>query len=111
MVWTLTEDGRSPWRAVNAPHLVALAGDGARFEDGQPVPTPQRTDSRSRRRRHNYRDPQALAIARAIGTGTEGHSSGYAKQIKEPDSDSAAITIGVAAIAATALPNVTRVRI
>jgi hypothetical protein len=34
MVFKLVESAPSRWRAVNAPHLVALVRAGARFERG-----------------------------------------------------------------------------
>ncbi|GAA5063273.1 hypothetical protein GCM10023336_42420 [Streptomyces similanensis] len=34
MVFKLVESAKSRWRAVNAPHLVALIRAGARFERG-----------------------------------------------------------------------------
>ncbi|GAA5706395.1 IS256 family transposase ISRjo4 [Streptomyces avermitilis] len=34
MVFTLVESAQARWRAVNAPHLVALVRAGARFEHG-----------------------------------------------------------------------------
>lgn len=40
MVFKLVEAARQRWRAVNAPHLVALVRAGARFEGGQLVERP-----------------------------------------------------------------------
>jgi hypothetical protein len=37
MVFKLVESAQQRWRAVNAPHLVALARAGARCERGHPV--------------------------------------------------------------------------
>lgn len=34
MTFKLIESAQSRWRAVNAPHLVALVRAGARFERG-----------------------------------------------------------------------------
>lgn len=34
------ESAQAPWRAVNAPHLVALVRAGARFERGQLIERP-----------------------------------------------------------------------
>jgi hypothetical protein len=34
MVFKLIESAQERWRAVNAPHLVALVRAGARFERG-----------------------------------------------------------------------------
>jgi hypothetical protein len=39
-VWPLVESAKHRWRAVNAPHLVALVRAGARFENGQLVEQP-----------------------------------------------------------------------
>lgn len=41
MAYKLIEAAQSHWRAVNAPHLVALVRAGAKFENGKPV---ERTD-------------------------------------------------------------------
>src|SRR3977135_2381986 len=41
MAFKLIESAQDRWRAVNAPHLVALVRAGARFEAGQLV---ERTD-------------------------------------------------------------------
>ncbi|MBW5249664.1 IS256 family transposase [Streptomyces poriferorum] len=43
MVFKLVESAQQRWRAVNAPHLVALVRAGARFERGQLVERPQTT--------------------------------------------------------------------
>ncbi|WP_019072004.1 IS256 family transposase [Streptomyces hokutonensis] len=40
MVFKLVESAQARWRAVNAPHLVALVRAGARFERGQLVERP-----------------------------------------------------------------------
>jgi transposase-like protein len=40
MVFKLVESAPQRWRAVNAPHLVALVRAGARFERGQLVEGP-----------------------------------------------------------------------
>ncbi len=37
MTFKLIESAQARWRAVNAPHLVALVRAGARFERGVPV--------------------------------------------------------------------------
>lgn len=37
----LVESAQQRWRAVNAPHLVALVRAGARFECGQLVERPE----------------------------------------------------------------------
>ncbi|MEX5713722.1 IS256 family transposase [Parafrankia sp. FMc6] len=41
MAFTLIESAQARWRAVNAPHLVALARAGAVFEAGELVERPQ----------------------------------------------------------------------
>ncbi|MFI9565693.1 IS256 family transposase [Streptomyces rishiriensis] len=41
MVFKLVESAQSRWRAVNAPHLVALVRAGARFERGHLVERPE----------------------------------------------------------------------
>lgn len=43
MVFKLVESAQQRWRAVNAPHLVALVRAGARFERGQLVERSQTT--------------------------------------------------------------------
>src|SRR6476469_8566460 len=40
MAYKLIEAAQSRWRAVNAPHLVALVRAGAKFENGQLVERP-----------------------------------------------------------------------
>jgi hypothetical protein len=37
MAFKLIEAAQTRWRAVNAPHLVALVRAGAKFENGKPV--------------------------------------------------------------------------
>ena len=37
MAYKLIETAQSRWRAINAPHLVALVRAGARFENGRLV--------------------------------------------------------------------------
>jgi hypothetical protein len=41
MVFKLVESAQQRWRALNAPHLVALVRAGARFERGQLVERPE----------------------------------------------------------------------
>jgi putative transposase len=45
MAFKLTESAQARWRAVNAPHLVALVRAGATFERGQLVERPDETES------------------------------------------------------------------
>ena len=40
MAYKLIEAAQSRWRAVNAPHLVALVRAGAKFENGKLVERP-----------------------------------------------------------------------
>jgi hypothetical protein len=40
MAFKLIESARHRWRAVNAPHLVALVRAGARFENGKLIERP-----------------------------------------------------------------------
>jgi putative transposase len=40
MAFKLLASAQEHWRAVNAPHLVALVRAGARFENGQLVERP-----------------------------------------------------------------------
>jgi transposase-like protein len=40
MAYKLIEAAQSRWRAINAPHLVALVRAGARFENGKLVERP-----------------------------------------------------------------------
>jgi hypothetical protein len=40
MAYKLIEAAQSRWRAVNAPHLVALVRVGAKFHNGQLVERP-----------------------------------------------------------------------
>lgn len=40
MAGKLIEAAHSRWRAINAPHLVALVGAGARFDNGKLVERP-----------------------------------------------------------------------
>ena len=41
MVFKLAESAQARWRAVNAPHLVALVHAGACFERGHLVERPE----------------------------------------------------------------------
>ncbi len=49
MAFKLLESAQHRWRAVNAPHLVALVRAGARFEKGKLVERPDDTSRESRR--------------------------------------------------------------
>src|SRR5438876_9701458 len=50
MAFKLIESAQARWRAVNAPHLVALARAGATFEKGKLVERPDESGSRVTRR-------------------------------------------------------------
>ena len=43
MAYKLIESAQSRWRAVNAPHLVALVRAGAKFHNGTLVERPHDT--------------------------------------------------------------------
>jgi hypothetical protein len=43
MAFKLIEAAQSRWRAVNAPHLVALVRAGAQFENGKLIERPDNT--------------------------------------------------------------------
>jgi putative transposase len=43
MAFKLIESAQQRWRAVNAPHLVALVRAGARFEKGLVVERPDKS--------------------------------------------------------------------
>jgi len=45
MAYKLIEAAQSRWRAVNAPHLVALVRAGAKFENGKLVERPDESDA------------------------------------------------------------------
>ena len=45
MAYKLIEAAQSRWRAVNAPHLVALVRAGAKFENGKLVERPDHTNA------------------------------------------------------------------
>ena len=62
MAFKLIEAAQDRWRAVNAPHLVALVRAGARFERGKLVERPARTPPIRSRLKDLH--PQVLTIAR-----------------------------------------------
>ncbi len=43
MAFKLIEAAQARWRAVNAPHLVALVRAGAKFDNGKLVERPETT--------------------------------------------------------------------
>ena len=45
MVFKLVESAQESWRAITAPHLVALVRNGARFENGHLVERPEDTSA------------------------------------------------------------------
>jgi hypothetical protein len=59
MAFKLIEAAQDRWRAVNAPHLVALVRAGAVFVDGKLVERPDETT----RSRLEDLHPQVLTIA------------------------------------------------
>ena len=61
MAFKLIESAQDRWRAVNAPHLVALVRAGATFINGKLVERPG--EKASGRRRLKDLDPQVLTIA------------------------------------------------
>jgi putative transposase len=44
MAFKLIESAQAAWRAVNAPHLVALVRAGAKFENGKLVERPDESE-------------------------------------------------------------------
>jgi hypothetical protein len=66
MAFKLIESAQDRWRAVNAPHLVALVRAGATFINGKLVERPG-DEARPGPKRINDLDPQALTIAPATG--------------------------------------------
>ena len=62
MAFKLIEAAQSRWRAVNAPHLVALVRAGAKFENGKLVERPD-DDTTTEGGRIKDLDPQVLTIA------------------------------------------------
>jgi hypothetical protein len=45
MAFKLIESAQARWRAINAPHLVALVRAGARFEKGKLVERPDESEA------------------------------------------------------------------
>ena len=48
MAFKLIESAQHRWRAVNAPHLVALARAGAQFKDGKLIERPEESGGDTR---------------------------------------------------------------
>ncbi len=61
MAFKLIESAQARWRAVNAPHLVALVRAGATFRNGKLVERPDGQPSPSKPPKHLH--PQVLTIA------------------------------------------------
>ena len=64
MAFKLIESAQTRWRAVNAPHLVALVRAGARFEKGKLVERPNESggDKEVTSKSREHADPQVLTI-------------------------------------------------
>ena len=68
MAYKLIEAAQARWRAVNAPHLVALVRAGARFEAGRLVERPDAHPAETTPRQlPKDLHPQVLTIARDNG--------------------------------------------
>jgi hypothetical protein len=70
MAFKLIESAQARWRAVNAPHLVALVRAGARFKKGNSSndPTNQKVISKSRDSRSTSLDYSSAAPPDAADT-------------------------------------------
>jgi hypothetical protein len=68
MAFKLIESAQDRWRAVSAPHLVALVRAGATFINGKLVERPAR---RPRPKLPNDLDPQVLTIAQDSADGLQ----------------------------------------
>ena len=68
MAYKLIEAAQSRWRAVNAPHLVALVRAGATIRERQTRRTPRRRNDHGGGRVKDL-DPQVLTIAPAFTGG------------------------------------------
>jgi len=80
MAFKLIEAAQTLWRAVNAPHLVALVRAGAVFEAGKLVERPD--DPAQPRSRLKDLHPQVLTIAhRPTGTAIPGTSEQLEKLV------------------------------
>jgi len=62
MAYKLIEAAQSRWRAVNAPHLVALVRAGAKFENGKLVERPTNRTLTSRGRRPPEKTSRSTGI-------------------------------------------------
>ena len=47
MAYKLIEAAQTRWRALNAPHLVALVRNGAKFKNGKLVERPDETRTKN----------------------------------------------------------------
>lgn len=94
MAFKLIESAQTRWRAVNAPHLVALVHAGARFKSGKlverPDDQPVTDDTVESVPGRRLKDPQVLTIApdRAPGSSAPGMpaSAGTGKGDGQPPS-------------------------
>ena len=87
MAFKLIESAQTRWRAVNAPHLVALVRAGATFVNGKLVERPDDQDQQevnSRRREHA--DPQVLTIPLVCYTACGGLLCGSGGRRSDPAS-------------------------
>ena len=66
MAFKLIESAQARWRAVNAPHLVALVRAGAKFENGKLIERADESGGHAHAAWHA--DPQVLTY-RSIGVG------------------------------------------
>ena len=69
MAFKLIESAQTRWRAVNAPHLVALVRAGAVFKNGKLIERPDESEGAAGRvtRRSSHPSPSLpAAVARAV---------------------------------------------
>jgi hypothetical protein len=64
MAFKLIQAAQERWRAVNAPHLVALVRADATFEAGKLVERPEESGGDQQVARHA--DPQVLTIPQSL---------------------------------------------
>lgn len=74
MVFKLVESAQQRWRAVNAPHLVALVRAGARFEGGQLIERSARAARRGKEERPRWQHTADRSCSTASG-GTAGSTT------------------------------------
>ena len=63
MAYKLIDAAQARWRAVNAPHLVALVRAGAKFEKGVMVERPDEARTKRSPRNRSNSHPQVLTIS------------------------------------------------